>query len=234
MSKRIDALTSMLLTAPVFLVYHLGVLLIGYRNGVDWVTGATFELVEWSVPAYIGVTLAVVAAFSLYCYLVNHDKKLQKPLFGPVVFESLLWALVMLFGLGWASTEIERQWLALSTAFPPSPMDMGTVDKIVMAAGAGFHEEAVFRLLILGGVFRYLKSRKIKPAVSLLIACLLSALLFAGAHHLGPIGEPLTLSVFLFRVMAGLFLGIVYVLRGFAIAVYTHTLYDILVFFVFG
>jgi len=35
--------------------------------------------------------------------------------------------------------------------------------------------------------------------------------------------------VFVFRVLAGCFFGMVYWFRGFAVAVYTHALYDIYV-----
>ena len=56
-----------------------------------------------------------------------------------------------------------------------------------------------------------------------------SALLFALAHHAGSPGEPFTWFAFIFRWMAGVFFAWVFILRGFGIAVGTHTMYDILV-----
>ena len=56
-----------------------------------------------------------------------------------------------------------------------------------------------------------------------------SALLFALAHHAGSPGEAFTWYAFVFRWMAGVFFAWVFVLRGFGIAVGTHTAYDILV-----
>ena len=230
MAKRLDPVTSLILAAPVFLVYHLGVLVIHYRNGVDWVTNLTFELVEWSKPAYVAVTIALVVALALYGYLRDKDKALQRPLFTPVVLESAVWAVVMLFSVGWVTAKIQAELLNTSV-WPPVPQDMGVTAKIVMAAGAGFHEELVFRMLLLGGGYRLLKMRIKSPAFALLLASLFSAVLFALAHHVGAVGDPFTIGGFAFRTMAGLFLGLLHVVRGFAVAVYTHTVYDILVFF---
>ena len=229
MSKRVPPMTSLLLTAPVFLVYHLGLLFINYRNGVDWVTGFTLELVEWNEAAYVGLTVAVVCALALYCYVRDRQQPIPRPLFGRVLLESLAWAIVMMVSVGWAISYLSS---SLSRSLAVGPIaNMGTTDKIVMAAGAGFHEEVVFRVLVLGGLWTYLKGRKMSPGASFGWACLVSALVFAGAHHLGSLSEPFTAPVFAFRALAGTFLGLIYAVRGFAIAVYTHTLYDILIFF---
>ena len=56
-----------------------------------------------------------------------------------------------------------------------------------------------------------------------------SAFLFALAHHAGSPGEAFTWYAFVFRWMAGVFFAWVFVIRGFGIAVGTHTAYDILV-----
>jgi membrane protease YdiL (CAAX protease family) len=65
--------------------------------------------------------------------------------------------------------------------------------------------------------------------VAIVLAFAISSILFSLAHHVGPMGEPLRLGVFVFRVMAGLFFGALYKFRSFPIAVYTHALYDIYV-----
>ena len=39
-----DPFTSAVLTVPVFLLYHLGILAIDQRNGVDWVSGLMLAL----------------------------------------------------------------------------------------------------------------------------------------------------------------------------------------------
>jgi len=61
------------------------------------------------------------------------------------------------------------------------------------------------------------------------IAEIVSALVFAAAHHLGPDGEPFRLVVFSFRTCAGVYFTWIYQMRGFGIAVGAHASYDVLV-----
>ena len=67
----------------------------------------------------------------------------------------------------------------------------------------------------------------VRNSTALLPAALLSSVLFALAHYLGP--EEFTLYSFAFRFLAGLVFAALFVFRGFAVAVYTHTIYDVYV-----
>ena len=58
---RDDALTSLIAIAPLFLFYHLGVLFLDVRNGVDFFTDATLRLLERSPVSYAAVTAALAA-----------------------------------------------------------------------------------------------------------------------------------------------------------------------------
>ena len=60
-------------------------------------------------------------------------------------------------------------------------------------------------------------------------ACLASAVLFSCFHHLGSLGDPFLPLVFLIRVVAGVFLGVLYLQRGLGIAIGAHALYDVCV-----
>ena len=48
--ERHDPLTSLVLTVPVFLIYHLGILLIDIKNGVDLVSTLTFAVLLLTRP----------------------------------------------------------------------------------------------------------------------------------------------------------------------------------------
>jgi membrane protease YdiL (CAAX protease family) len=65
--------------------------------------------------------------------------------------------------------------------------------------------------------------------LSAAVAMVLSALAFSAAHHVGPCGETLVNRVFVFRALAGLFFGLLYLTRGFGIAVGAHACYDVIV-----
>jgi membrane protease YdiL (CAAX protease family) len=60
-------------------------------------------------------------------------------------------------------------------------------------------------------------------------ALVISSLAFSLAHHIGPAGEPFAFAAFTYRVLAGAFFGLVYQIRGFAVAAWTHALYDLYV-----
>ena len=60
-------------------------------------------------------------------------------------------------------------------------------------------------------------------------ALVVSSLAFAAVHHVGPAGEEWTAVAFVYRTLAGAYFGVVYQLRGFAVAAWTHTLYDVYV-----
>lgn len=222
--RRHDALTSLVLTIPVFLAYHLGIVLIDRRNGVDLVTTLTLQLLSSSVWAYVGVTLGYAAALVLAALAMKRGHTVRPRALWPVLAESTLWSVAMAVSVGWAV----RQLVDAQTGPPP----LGVLDRMVMAAGAGFHEELVFRAgLFGGGAWLLQRGGLLRRAPAFVWAALASAIVFAAMHHLGPYGDTFTWVRGAFRVLAGLFLTLIYALRGFAVAVYTHTIYDLWVFF---
>ena len=48
-------------------------------------------------------------------------------------------------------------------------------------------------------------------------------------HYVGTAADTFTMNSFLFRLAAGIVLSAIFVFRGLGIAVYTHTIYDVLV-----
>ena len=75
---------------------------------------------------------------------------------------------------------------------------------------------------------------------SLILAVVLTSLLFATAHYridmmigsyhlVTSLGDPFEWASFLFRFLAGAFFSLLFLYRGFGIAAGTHALYDILV-----
>jgi len=108
-----------------------------------------------------------------------------------------------------------------------SPM----VRDLVGSIGAGIFEELVFRLILLSSLalvfMRASVAFGMTKSVGAAAAVLLSALMFSLFHHVGPGAEPFGRREFIFRSIAGVVLGILFVLRGFGVCVYTHTLYDL-------
>lgn len=226
-----DPFTSAVLTVPVFVLYHLGILVIDQRNGVDWVSGLAFLLLESSVTAYVAVTLALAGALAIALRAMQKSGKVRPIALLPTVLESGIWAIAMLLSVGYATARITAQ-LSVPLASDHALAQLGPIDKLVLAAGAGFHEELAFRVLLFsGGALALMRIARMRSAPAYALAALGSAVVFAFVHHLGPYGEPLAFAPFVFRTLAALYLTLVYAARGFAVAVYTHALYDVLVFF---
>jgi len=74
-----------------------------------------------------------------------------------------------------------------------------------------------------------LQRSPISRGVALLLAIVLTSLLFSAAHYVGPSGAPLRWFRFVFRFVAGAFFATLFVYRGFGIAVGTHAGYDIVI-----
>jgi hypothetical protein len=110
-----------------------------------------------------------------------------------------------------------------------SPRLGNLLESIFLSAGAGFYEELFFRAILLGSIY-YIARRGggLKPFVAGIIALAASAGIFSTAHFLNP-GEGPELGAFLYRLTAGMLLGLIYLSRGLGVAAWTHALYDVYV-----
>lgn len=226
--KRPDPLTSIAFTVPLFLFYHLGILLIDRRSPVDFISTLVFGVVETSRPAYVLMTLALTLMLLLAVWV--QQKRIARPTssFGRVMLESLGFGLLALTAFGWGTHEVRTGEIgALSL--------LSVGEKLLVAAGSGFHEEFIFRaLLVTGGAWLLHKLGKVRKRFALVIAMLVSSVVYSFAHYFVIFDEPFYWNVACFRVLEGVFFASLYVFRGFAVAVYAHALYDLLSFFVYS
>ncbi len=146
----------------------------------------------------------------------------------------LLESCVLAVALVGVSRLIDLGFAVLDQNAPPvlavvsTPARPGLVP-LIGYLGAGVYEEALFRLILVPVLFALLRLLQTPQILASALAVTGSALLFSLAHHAGTPGEAFTWFAFVFRWMAGVFFAWVFVVRGFGIAVCTHTAYDILV-----
>jgi membrane protease YdiL (CAAX protease family) len=107
--------------------------------------------------------------------------------------------------------------------------------QLVSGIGAGIYEELVFRLILISFLMLIFQDfLGVTRRNSIILSVLISAVLFSAHHHLFFIngsltrGEAFVFSVFVFRILAGIYFAAIFAIRGFAIAVGTHAFYDIL------
>jgi membrane protease YdiL (CAAX protease family) len=225
-----NLLTSLVLVFPLFLVYQVGVLFtLPVLNGADFLTVFLFRNLGLTSGVYLAYTAAVAIAFAVAVAVLRRKQRFDPRLIVPVLVESAIYALTM----GSLIVLVMTKVLHVSPRLAGGIASQGLGARFVMSLGAGVWEETVFRLGILTGTAVLLErvlglGRWIAVAVGLLV----SSVLFSAMHHIPPYGDPLQLGVFVFRVLAGCCFGLIYWFRGFAIAVYTHALYDIYVLLV--
>lgn len=107
-------------------------------------------------------------------------------------------------------------------------LDSVLVQQTILAIGAGIYEELVFRLYLITGIMLLLIDVcRVRRSVGVAAAVIVPALLFAFCH-VRPIGvEVFAWGPFAARVAAGVYLSIVFVGRGFGIAVGCHAAHNI-------
>ncbi len=100
-------------------------------------------------------------------------------------------------------------------------------EMIITFFGAGVYEELVFRLAgfaLLSLLFRDIL--KVEKRLSMLFIVVSSAILFSLYHYLG--NESFSWPSFIFRTVAGIYFGALFMFRGFGVTAGTHTAYDII------
>lgn len=211
--------SSLLLIFPLWIGYELGLLLTPASNGVDFVSQLIFQVVRQDAQHYLYAHLALGAVFLALLALLWRRGALALEEVTPMLLESLIYALT----LGSFIIFLMDRLMGLELLAVGAPR-IGNA--LVVSLGAGVHEELVFRLgaMGLGGLAlgRALPSRRL----AILCAALLSSLLFALAHHQGAAGDVYELSVFTYRVIAGMVFAAIFYYRSLAHAVYSHFLYD--------
>src|SRR6185503_3428586 len=91
----------------------------------------------------------------------------------------------------------------------------------------GIYEELLFRVLLVSGLVALGQALQWRRPVAVTVAVVVSAIIFSSFHYIGPYGDRLELSSFVFRMIAGMMFSVLYVARGFGITAWTHALYDV-------
>jgi hypothetical protein len=221
--------SSFLFLVPLLALYEGGVLWLGgdqaarLRNGADaWLRWALETFGIGHILVAPAIVVAVLLFWSWWRWADRPDDPVRTwfgMAFESLLFAFLLWQLSMNFG-----QLLDRLGVQLSVTVPTA-----RAAQILTFIGAGIYEEVLFRLGLFVGLYAILRCLQLPVLVALLLAAAGGAAGFAAAHHIGPYGEPMNAQVFLFRALAGLYFTVLFIGRGFGIAVGAHAGYDVLV-----
>ena len=214
---------SIFLTAPILVIYEIGIHLL-FRNSIyevrntgDLLLKNLLTLLQLNNP--LALTIILLTLFGIV--MVIGFRRESIPEFRSIYLlymlgESLVW------GVG--------LFLVMSLV-AALPLQMNTlvegIAQFNLALGAGIYEELVFRAaLIPAFAVIFHRAFGINIRFSQLIALVLAAAIFASFHLFM---EEYQLAVFVQRIAGGILLGLIYVFRGYGIAVYSHVLFNMII-----
>jgi hypothetical protein len=178
-----------------------------------------------ATAAYLPATLIV--AVLLAQHLIRRDKWRLRPLVQVgMVGESLLWMVPLV-----VLNHLAAGPLVQAATEPQNPAT-GALRHVLMAVGAGVYEEFIFRLAMISVALLIFVDVFELPKEAVAIGAVIVAACLFSLYHIAPnriAGEGFPWGDFAFRAAAGAYLGAVFILRGFAVAVGTHTFFNLYV-----
>jgi len=182
------------------------------------------KLLEIGITAEIGMLVVIIlVGVGVFLWERKQNIGLKASYGAGVILESAAYAVVVAYLVSFVTYGmVQMGTIGLQEA------EVGLFQQIVLSLGAGIYEELLFRVLLTGGLFLVLKLFMPRRG-AYLIAAVVGALLFSWMHYTGSLGDEFTLGSFTFRALFGLVLNAIYLVRGFAVAAWTHAIYDIYV-----
>jgi hypothetical protein len=229
------------LTLPIFIGYQVGVVFLKVKNASDLVTGPLLALANGNRAMYLGMTLSLGIVFTGVFSLMGRGHAFRLGKFVQIAVEGAIYAVVMRLGADFVVGRLSIGPRTLHTGAAPV-LGADPVTGVVMSLGAGFYEELAFRVILFGigaKVLVWLFARErvslvgqgprltLTAFVVVVAWALAASAVFSVAHYLGLFGDRFELGSFVFRLILGLALTLIFTLRGFAAAVWAHALYDV-------
>jgi membrane protease YdiL (CAAX protease family) len=223
-------LTSLFFVLPLLVLYEGGVLWLGpdgVRNGADlWMQQL---LGFFGFGGFLLLPVLTVAILLGWHHTSRQPWRVSRTVLFGMAAESSALAVFLL-----VVADLQTRLLAMNGAAVPCQIvdgvsATGYASNLIRYFGAGIYEELLFRLILVPLVMAVIGCLIARRQIKVALALVLTSLLFAAAHYVGPHGEPYQLYSFVFRFVAGGFFAVLFVYRGFGIAAGTHALYDILV-----
>lgn len=208
---------------PLFVLYETMIVVVNVdaartvRVGADVILKDLLSMTGLSGGLLLGL---FVLCGGVAAWLIDRDHHvpLKSRYFAGLVGESAVYAVLIAVLVSWLVG-------ALFAVVPQAGEELWT--QLALSVGAGLYEELLFRVLLVGGLALFFGFVGVDSAY--VLAALIGAALFSLAHYVGPLGDPFALSTFTFRFAFGLALNVLFLWRGFAVAAWTHALYDVMV-----
>jgi hypothetical protein len=220
-------LASLWFISPFLVAYEAGIIILGphaVRNGAEaWLR----FFLDWiGFGQYFLLPVLTVSVLLGWHHTTREPWRIPRGVFWGMAVESVLLAICL-------RAILHLQGLLLEVR--SGPVVAGSVQHLfqfvrigISYLGAGIYEELLFRVLMLSLTLWLLRGLPWPHAARLMLAVLVTSLLFSAAHYVGG-REQMAWFSFSFRFIAGVFFATLFAYRGFGIAAGAHAGYDILV-----
>ncbi len=228
-------LVSLAFVLPLLIGYEAGVVVLGsqaVRNGADVWLRQFLDLLGFG--QYFLLPALTIGLLLSWHHMTRDRWRLSARVLYTMFAECAVLALGLVLAGRLQGLVVQQLLGAGGAEAAHSALGSGADRAAVLGAvlgfvGAGVYEEVLFRLLLLPGIALCLARAGAAHGVRTASAVVLTSLVFAAAHYLGPHGESFDGFSFWFRFTAGAVFAALFVYRGFGIAAGTHALYDIFV-----
>lgn len=237
-----EPLEILALVAPLVVIYEIG-LVWALRAERGTITNRAhegllrlFDAVGIDTMVMALPAVAVLVVLVTWQLLSRRPWSLDLPTLGLMAVESAAAALPLAV-FAQVIARSGTAWAAMGAiAFDSAPAGaaagaeaLGVLGKVSLAIGAGIYEELIFRMALISLLHTlFVDAMRMGERWGTGIAIAISAALFAIYHPLGAVGGGIDWSRATFFAGAGAYFGVLYVMRGFGIAVGAHAAYDLL------
>ena len=214
-------LTTLVFLVPLILAYEVGT----RRYAVDPIRHVGQQIKAFSMLqqffTMLGATgqympAAFIVAVMLAWHLVRVDRWKVRPgdLLG-MIAESVLYAV-----------PLRALALAFAHYLPLYASPDRSRELIVLSVGAGVYEEMIFRFVAFALLsFLFVDLLRMEQSRAVVLIVLTSAIAFSAYHYFG--SEPFEWRSFIFRTLAGVYFGAIFLWRGLGVTAGAHAAYDI-------
>lgn len=228
--QSVQPLNCLLFVIPFLALYEIGVVWLGpsaMRNGADvWLRDFLGTL---GFTEYFFLPLVTVGLLLGWHHVTKRDWKLRPEVISGMLCESFLVGLLVLVLAQMFSQRMPTSDATVALRDTAGPIQQ--VPHMLSFLGAGIYEELLFRLILLSGAIAFCRSIGTDKLSAITLSVVAISLLFAAAHYklFFHAGLDFTWYSFVFRVFAGALFSVLFLCRGFGIAVGSHVVYDVLV-----
>lgn len=223
-----NLLYSFLVSLPLFLLYEI--LIIISQPSADAIVRISVDVWIKSLFTFLGVnavSFSLLLVIIVGIFIIYRERERLKTIrlsyFPILILEATVYAIVVAL----ISQTLVSWVVNIAASDPISSLSM--TQKIALSLGAGLYEELFFRVILVTLFIVIFTKLLDKKWAGITASVIIAALLFSAVHYIGSMGDPFTMSSFLYRFLFGLILNGIYVWRGFGVAAWTHAIYDIMV-----